>query len=424
MTELAITSAFIAVVSVATTICLLRQQSKLKKRHNYIIEQNVRLEAEKSEALRSSVASRAEARRERDRLVAEFKADYLAKFKADNANIVSQALAKPSSDQLVAAIRQLIEQKSSRIQQDFIGTVEDEAEAIIRDLNMELCEKIWDAFQGYKEISKETPYIFPDGTKIAYTKGNRTVIVIEQKPQVRSVTFDRELVANRTIADQAQSKTATGYRYSLSFPYVYFVVVFDKSEYSFHELYFRNGPLTSIREYISLAPLPNVWRKEDRADKSVCMGGDFRGANSDETTVARKADMVVADFWQRTFSSDLGTGAPDKVDKRIRNYAVWQEHSLKDPLFVLNIKWTKGKTIKGVVESLLDNRDRSDKLDASDKVIRTRLEEGVAKLTGKLKEEIVRAKQEGLKDCNLDEQAVSLLTNTLVQHTEAVFSKL
>jgi hypothetical protein len=270
-----------------------------------------------------------------------------------------------------------------------------------------------------------TAQIFPGGCKVAYTKGNFTVLVIEQKPQVRTVAFSSELVETQTNASHAVGRTDTGYRYSLSFPYVYFFMVFDKGQYFYHQMYFRNKPMTSVREHIHLAPLPNVYRDDkNETYKSVCMGSTF---NSDlralNLPIARQVEVVVSEFWQRTFSRDLGNGQPESVDAKIKDYATWQDNSKKDPLFILNVNWPKGKTIKGVIESALDSRALKHELDPVDQSIRTKLEQGVAKLTERIKKDIQKAKTIGLSQSDLDQMSKSLLEETILAHAKRVFEQ-
>lgn len=361
--------------------------------------------------------------REMDGVVKQKIVALKAAFEIDNAHLLSQALVTQNARDLQTTIKNIIEQRYGRMSQELLGSLSDEAEGLARDLQIELSEKIWDAFQQYKECAKETPIVWAEGTKVAYTKGIRTVVVIEQKPQVRSVTFDSELVQTKAIADKAQGTSNNGYRFALAFPYVYFVVVFDRGKYSYHELYFRNKPLTSMREHIYLAPLPNVWRDKDKKIKNMCMGDGFKKAVDGELTIARQCEIVVGDFWQRTFSKDLGNGEPEKVDKRIKNYGVWQDNSAEDPLFVLTVQWPKGKTMKGVLETALDGREQKDALDPVDNEIKVLLTTGCGNLSNKVKEAIRTAKGHTLSSVQLDQEARTKLEELITSHTRKVFEQ-
>jgi hypothetical protein len=347
--------------------------------------------------------------------------EFEAKFDADSTHLLSQALAGTASRALVENVREVIDARFTRVSQEFVGALTDNAEGIIRDLNFNLCEKVWDSFQGFKLLNKETPYIFPDNVRLAYTKGNRTVMVVEQKPQVRTVSFAKSLIESKAEVKAAVGSSEGSLRYSLSFPYIYFVLVFDGGQYSYHELYFRNKPLTSVREHVYMAPIPNVWNTKKDGHYPMCMGADFDDGVTG--TIARQCEMAVGHFWQARFSSDLGDGDPGKVDKRIKNYATWQKHSAEDPLFILTVNWKKGRTIKGVVERILENREHTAALDPIDKEIRETLESGVADLATRVRDEIVAAKRKGFDQFNLDHQSLKTVEQVVIDHSKRVFAR-
>jgi hypothetical protein len=232
-------------------------------------------------------------------------------------------------------------------------------------------------------------------------------------------------LVKRSARAYSKGETEDGLRFTLAFPYVYFVVVFDGEYFSFVELYFRNKPLTSVREHMYRAPLPNVW--QDRGiNNSVCMGkhDHFPSKANEDRTPARQAEAVVGTFWQRTFSGDLGTGGSEKLDKRIRNYAVWQQNTEEDPLFILGVNWENGRTAKGVVESILDKRRMDSPLDPVEDRVRKLLEQGTAKLTERVKAEIEAAKKTLGSGPSLESDAVAALGTVLTEHTARVFHQL
>jgi hypothetical protein len=178
-----------------------------------------------------------------------------------------------------------------------------------------------------------------------------------------------------------------------------------------------------MREHIYLAPIPNVWREKDKKIKNMCMGDGFKQAVDGEMTIARQCEIVVSDFWQRVFSKDLGNGEPEKVDKRIKNYAVWQDNSKADPLFVLTVQWPKGKTMKGVLETALDGRDQKDTLDPVDNEIKNLLNTGCTNLSAKVKEAIKTAKAHNLSPVQLEQEARRMLEEIVTGHSRKVFEQ-
>jgi hypothetical protein len=73
--------------------------------------------------------------------------DFKAKFEADNTHLLSQALVGETVKRLTHTIRASVEARFNRVGQEFIGQINDEADGLSRSLQVELCERIWDAFQ-------------------------------------------------------------------------------------------------------------------------------------------------------------------------------------------------------------------------------------------------------------------------------------
>jgi hypothetical protein len=342
-------------------------------------------------------------------------------FEAENVDLISQALMTKTATKLRSELKAISNTVFNRMTQEFQSQIIDESESLSTDLQFELLERIWDSFQTFKKLVKESPFIFPNGMKMAYTKGIRTVIVVEQATQIRSVSLHGSLLTN-SDAQKAISNENGNYRFNLAFPYIYFVMVFDNEKYVFQEIYFRNKPLTSVREHVYPAPLPNVFYEKNTTNLRICMGGqDFKREVQQESSITRQVEYVIGEFWQRTFNSDTGTDACSKIDKRLKNYGTWQEHSTKDPFFILDVDWPKGKTIKGVVETILDQRKQTEELDSVDQHIRTLLLNGVNKVTTKINAGVMKAKSLELNQEDLSDKIQRTLEEVVFDHTNKVF---
>jgi hypothetical protein len=345
------------------------------------------------------------------------------KFDASNAKILSQALVGESFLKLQSQMSCKTESAFNRISQEFLGSLNDKAEPIASELKTELTDQIWNTFQCYKQLAKDAPVVFPDGCKIAYTKGSRTIILIEQKPQTRTIFVDKSLLSKADLKQSDKIVTEDGYRYNLAFPFVYFVIVFDSWQYTYHEVYFRNKSLVSVREHIHLAPLPNVFRQEGQS-KAMCMGIGFEEEIAAEKTIARQCELVIADFWQRTFNDDLGSGNFSKLDSKIKNFGIWQENSQKNPLFVLGIDWPKGKTVKSIIDFMLNDRSRDVKLDFLDGTIESHLDAGVNLLATQVKSLMQAAKNKSFGSPKFDQEARTILESIVTSHTSDVWEHL
>lgn len=315
-------------------------------------------------------------------------------FQQENVHFLAQALTGESALLLKNEMESIVTNSYSDMSQELLGNISDETGNASLNLNLNLSEKLWDSIQQFKTINEQSPYILPSNCKIAYTKGCRTVVIVEQFPQIRTIALTSDLVSPK-CRKESVSTTTDNYRFSLAFPYVYFLIVFDHEKYTSHELYFKNNMLTSVNEHLHLAPIPNVFR--DRSKYSsvdrMCMGTGFKEQVQKKSTVARQVDIIVSDFWIKTFNDHLGTGGFEKLDKRIKNWSTWQTNSKLDQFFILDVKWPKGRTIKGIVDSTLDKRPRESDLDAIDKTIKNIIDKDIGGIEKILKKEIESAKK-------------------------------
>ena len=389
-----------------------KQRERLTKEVEKLTQDVERLKQEVPEAKKSL-------ERQANGKVKEYIETIKSQFQEDNIRTISQAVATNSARNLQEHMKATIERTYSKMSQEFLGNIGDETDKFLVDLKENLCDKVWDSMQQIISTREESPIVLPEGTKMGYSKGNRTVIVIENKPQIRSVTFTDTLLtaAEKTHAE----RTPTGnYRFGLAFPYVYFFIVFDNNSYRFHEVYFRNKALTSAREHVYQAPLPNVWRG-NRREKAMCMGEGFDPTQ--EGTLARQSEHVVSEFWQRSFNEHLGNGG--KIDKRIRNYVEWQQRTEEDPLFILKMKWGKGTTALNCINRMLKGRSMKHPADALDKGTGTRrlLEQGTQNVIKSIKDGIDLAKKNHtLRSGEIDELAKETLTKVVTEHSEKVFA--
>jgi vacuolar-type H+-ATPase subunit E/Vma4 len=351
----------------------------------------------------------------------DFSKTLLTTLEIENVSIISQAISSQDAKLLVNKFKTILEQKFNGMSQEFFGSLSDETEGLIRDTQIELSEKVWDSFQQMKEKQDDSPYVIPRNARIAYTKGNRTVVVIEQEPQVRTMQFTSGLLKDHE--KKAASVTPSGFRYRLALPYVYFFIVFDNGNFSYIEVYFRNKAIQSVKNSVYCATIPNIHHSESysRLYSPVCLGPSFSISNSSSISV--QCEEVITYFWQSSFSGDLGkVGQNDgsTLDPRISNYKVWQEESDKDPLFILDVKWPNGATVKGLIEKLFEKRG-SHPLNNLETQIKKSLDEGVKKITNRITKEINRIKNERVKSEEWISKINPELETVIRDHTKKVF---
>lgn len=220
----------------------------------------------------------------------------------------------------------------------------------INDLIVEIKKVLNENYNIYKKeiselivecINNLNPHkeiiIFPEGAKFLHRNENHSIVVIEQKPQIRTCFFK----------DFEKSK------YRLAFPYCIFILIFD-SETELDELYlaFRNHPLISVQNLLYHAALPNL------KDLKVCQG-DF--SIKETLSLNEKCEVIINSFWSSHFKDDGwmdNLERMQKKEKRINKLKVWEKNSEKNPLFVLDVEWeSAGKLVSFFADLAIDFSD-------------------------------------------------------------------
>jgi hypothetical protein len=341
-------------------------------------------------------------------------------FEQENVHLMSQALSSRSAKALQTMIKQGMETQFNRMAQELSGKLDENVGATLIDTTLGLTEKVWDSLQQLKEKQEDSPYLIPKNCRIAYTKGNRTVIIIEQEPQMRTVGFTQSLLHD----DEKREAISSGggiYKFNLAFPYVYFFVIFDNGKFNGLEIYFRNKALTSSKDHLCFAPLPNIRNDQDQIGRyigTMCLGGSFHNKGGDFATVC---EYIVSYFWQTHFSPDLGLygcNRKDTLDPRIKSYATWQSESQENPLFILEIPWPNHLTVKGLLELTLDRRG-SHGLNNLETHTKEMLAKGIDKITKQIQKTIKEVQK--TKPRISDDEIKENLEKVVYDHTKLVF---
>lgn len=189
-----------------------------------------------------------------------------------------------------------------------------------------------DNSDGHGRIS-----IFPEGVRFLYSSPNAHIVVIEEKPKVRSLRVMEE--QNQDFFNKVP-KT-----YSLSLPYVVHVISFEGNENRinkgqfFPNLYtaFRPHPLQSVDDVLQLPNLPNI-----AFDLRVCLGEYAKNIFSinSQADLIKSAQDVVKEFWSSYFNEQHGASR-EYLDLNMPeySYSVWEANSRKNPIYGVQCPW-------------------------------------------------------------------------------------
>ena len=215
----------------------------------------------------------------------------------------------------------LTDEKLKAFKQEIVASIQESLEVkVSRNIKEQILSPLRDILSEQLPLvnNKGSIDALPEGTKFFFSHGGTQIVVVEQKPQLRSLHFHSDFEGG-------------GGRYNLAFPYIIFLIIFRNGEFNGLGIYYANKPMTSLDSEVFSSNLPNV------ANNGVCTG--FHGCQA--SSLAGKVEEVIAHFWQSQFNNDYRHGYRRMADRggAFRNLKTWQKASQKDPLFVLRVNW-------------------------------------------------------------------------------------
>ncbi len=197
----------------------------------------------------------------------------------------------------------------------------------------------------------------PEGMRFIQRRGNATVVVLEEKPQVRTV---------RWLADDSPVPFGKGAVYRtvrLAFPFVVFVIVFNDGRLTgVQQCFYRVEPIGSLDDMLYFPNLYNCARtppgRGPLMESWLCLVN--LNADLGRLSWAGRLQQVHQHIWGGGFnrSSEVHEGnslwQTMKPDPRLSTVDRWAEESLKDPFFVLSVPWRPaGKTVRQAASEML-----------------------------------------------------------------------
>lgn len=181
--------------------------------------------------------------------------------------------------------------------------------------------------------------LFPKNCRFCYQKGQSTIFVIEEEPQVRSLVIENSIMGK--IYD---SNTHGNSRVPLALPYIIFVMHFKNNNLNYVYSSWSVNPLTSLENMLYFPLLPNL-----HDNLSVCMA-DM--PNRKTLNMLEKIDIALNGYWNSEFNSDLADRWWSKHLRhpKLESCKTWSEASLENPLFIREAKLQSAKTLKNLLD--------------------------------------------------------------------------
>jgi hypothetical protein len=254
-----------------------------------------------------------------------------------------------------AKVRTIIKKFAGYLKQEMKGQQEETLDGVLRKHCAMMSRHSWRVAQNWCKWDDENggPVLFPDCTRLYYRKANSEIIVQEFKPQIRMLRFRGDLFNLPVDAF---------FTYSLALPYTIFVFKFKDG--LFQDVYaaFSACPLKKLDEQPMLPYLPNI-----NNDLRVCLGKSFNRSKLIKDQLTQQCAFVLDHFWNSLFNKDWAQNYFEcerhfAGDARMCDLQCWQEHSGRDPLFVIDdVEWKPSRFVVNfgdLIVRLLDHEEQ------------------------------------------------------------------
>lgn len=197
------------------------------------------------------------------------------------------------------------------------------------------------------------PEAIPEGVRIIRRRGDAVVLVIEEKPQLRTVCW----LADDSPAPYGQKAVYRTAR--LAFPFVVIIVALRNGSLTgYQQCFYRTAPLQFLSDPLCYPNLYNVANGYGQPCW-LCLANlkkDLSPLAWEERVREIRRHVWGAGFNQ---SSEVHEGMSywqtmRRVDSRVSSLAVWEKESERNPFFPLEVKWQPlGKTVGEVTGEML-----------------------------------------------------------------------
>ena len=202
------------------------------------------------------------------------------------------------------------------------------------------------AFQ--RELNERPSYrtpLMPVGTILYAKQDEKSLYVIEQQPQIRTIRHRYEEEAVDDEHDDVEEELD----HTIALPWVYMFACFR--EFAFDNLYVYLAPhrVTSMRDMLCYAPFPNL-----DTDGRACLGDTKFDVTS---SVAARVARVAEEYWRTTFNMDLDDlyqcYMPHKIVELRPGYSAFGGWAKLKPEEVLGLPWTAYKNVETLVDYIV-----------------------------------------------------------------------
>jgi hypothetical protein len=197
------------------------------------------------------------------------------------------------------------------------------------------------------------PEMIPDGVRFVRRRGNTTVLVVEERPQLRTVSW---------LADDSAApfgKNAAYRKVRLAFPFVVTVLAFrDGGLTGLQQCFYRTAPLSELSDPLLL---PNMFNVANGHGQQCWLCLANLKADLKSLSWNDKLHEIRQHLWYAGFnkSSEVHEGnsywgTMRKLDQRYETVETWQQASLENRYFPLEVRWKPAElTVGEVIDQMI-----------------------------------------------------------------------
>lgn len=237
-----------------------------------------------------------------------------------------------------------------------LGLNDEKSDAILKEVRsrlIDLTNELSDLGLSFSEKlvhiapDNETPRLVLDGVRFHKQAGNLHCVVYEQSPQIRTVFVDMSYHESY-IGQYRQGRNMDNLpveKFRIALPYMNFIFHIREENNNFlieeGKVFMRNKPLTSFEDKVCLNFLPNTSDHDSDLGR-VCHS--WRVVGNDELSIGDYINKLVSSYWSTEFRYCLHYVLPEHPC--FKTWKMYQEESLKDPLFILKCQFKELAPLK------------------------------------------------------------------------------
>lgn len=111
----------------------------------------------------------------------------------------------------------------TKYRQKVVVGAQDSVSDLLDSFKFSLAEAVFEVAAGWKVVNRE-PFLFPRGCRFCHTRGNTTIFVIEQEPQIRTLSFEGRMIGETPFTGENFEPEPPPERLPMALPYVVFLI--------------------------------------------------------------------------------------------------------------------------------------------------------------------------------------------------------